>query len=60
MQVTTEKYNPLRALETPSGPPLPSLYESLVMSFRAIYKIYIDPVATGGSIEFLSGSYEMR
>ena len=48
MQVTTEKYNPIPMLWKP---PPPSLYESLVMSFTAIYKIYIDPKAVIDRVE---------
>ena len=50
MQVTTEKYNPIPMLWKP---PPPSLYESLVMSFTAIYKIYIDLVAVRVPLDFL-------
>ena len=56
MQVTTEKYNPIPMLWKP---PPPSLYESLVMSFTAIYKIYKDPLAVVNRLEIDRRSQEM-
>ena len=43
MQVTTEKYNPLPMLWKPPPPSPSSILDKLL---EAIYKIFIDPVAT--------------